>query len=228
MMAAGMDNRPTEGRAHRAAEFAPRNSGDVLTTLSRRRRYVQFMKFVLPMLAVAIVAAVLVWPQLGKRVNFLPLNFTDVDSSNAALVMKNPRYRGVDASNQPYIVTADRAIQDPQDDKLVTMDNVKADLTMNDGGWWSLNADTGYYDGKQQLLNLYGNVAVFGDKGYEMHGLSAEINLDTKVLSSDDKVWGQSGLGTIKANGLRVYDKGRVIHFINGVNTTIFPRQQRS
>jgi lipopolysaccharide export system protein LptC len=228
MMAAGMDNRPAEGRSHRAAEFAPRAGGDVLTTLTRRRRYVQFMKFVLPLLAVVVVALVLVWPQIGKRVHFLPLNFTDVDSSSAALVMRNPRYRGVDANNQPYIVTADRAIQDPQDDQLVTMDNVHADLTMNDGGWWSLTGDTGYYDGRKRLLDLYGNIAVFSDKGYEMHGLSAEINLDSKVLSSDEKVWGHSGLGTIQANGLRVYDKGRVVHFINGVNTRIFPREQRS
>src|SRR3546814_59223 len=113
-------------------------------------------------------------------------------------------------------------------DQLVTMDNVHADLSMNDGAWWSLTSDTGYYDGRKRLLNLYGNIAVFSDNGYEMHGLSAEINLDTKLLSSDEKVWGHSSLGAITANGLRVYDKGRVIHFINGVKTTILPHEQRS
>ena len=226
-MAAGMDDRAPATK-ERAAGFTPRHSGNLLVSLARRRRYVQFMKFVLPLLAVVIVAMVLIWPQLTKRGNLLPLNFTDVDSSSSALVMKNPRYRGVDAQNQPYVVTADRAIQDPQDDQLVTMDRVQADLTMNGGGWWSMTADTGYYDGKKRLLDLYGNIQVFSDKGYEMHGLSAEINLDTKILSSDEKVWGHTDLGAIKANGLRVYDKGQVIHFINGVNTTIFPREQRS
>lgn len=226
-MTAEMDNQPAD-RRQRAAGFAPRARGDLVTTLSRRRRYVQFMKFVLPLLAVVTVAAVLAWPQLVKRATFLPLSFTDTDSTNAALVMKNPRYRGVDANNQPYVVTADRAIQDPQDDQLVTMDNVHADLSMNDGAWWSLVSDTGYYDGKKRLLNLYGNISVFSDSGYEMHGLSAEINLDTKLLSSDEKVWGHSSLGIINANGLRVYDKGRIIHFINGVKTTILPHEQRS
>src|SRR3546814_1694721 len=95
------------------------------------------MKFVLPVLAVVTIAAVLAWPQLTRRAVFLPLNFTDTDSTNAALVMKNPRYRGVDANNQPYVVTADRAIQDPQDEPLVTKDNVHAELSMNDGDWRS-------------------------------------------------------------------------------------------
>jgi len=228
MMVAGIDSQPPRVKQHPAAEFAPRAAVDVLASLSRRRRYVQFMKFVLPVLAVATIAVILAWPQLTRRPTFLPLNFTDADSANAALVMKNPRYRGVDANNQPYVVTADRAIQDPQDDQLVTMDNVHADLSMNDGAWWSLKSDTGFYDGAKHLLNLFGHVEVFSDSGYEMHGLSAEIDLTTKVLSSDEKVWGHSGLGTISANGLRVYDKGRLVHFLNGVKTTIFPREQRS
>src|SRR3546814_4787890 len=64
-----------------------------------------------------------------------------------------------------------------------------------------ISSDTGYYDGRKRLLNLYGNIAVFSNNGYEMHGLSAEINLDTKLLSSDEKVWGHSSLGAINANG---------------------------
>ncbi|MFN4277116.1 MAG: LPS export ABC transporter periplasmic protein LptC [Ferrovibrio sp.] len=211
----------------RTAGFTPRNATAALAGLTRRRRFVRFMKFILPLIALGTVAAVIAWPQLSKKHNMLPLTFSDVDSANAALVMNNPRYRGTDASGQPYIVTADRAVQDPQDDKQVTLDKVQADITMSNGEWWSLTADTGLYQGALQLLDLYGNIAVFGDRGYEMHGHSAEINLQTKVVSSDDKVWGHSALGKINANGMRIYDRGQRIVFINGVKTTIFPRQQR-
>lgn len=211
----------------RTAGFTPRSATTALAALTRRRRFVRFMKFILPLIALGIVAAVIAWPQLSKKHNMLPLTFSNVDSANAALVMNNPRYRGTDASGQPYIVTADRAVQDPQDDKQVTLDRVQADITMNNGEWWSLTSDTGLYQGKLQLLDLYGNIAVFSDKGYEMHGHSAEINLETKVVSSDEKVWGHSALGKINANGMRIYDKGQRIVFINGVKTTIFPREQR-
>src|SRR3546814_1936046 len=99
-------------------------------------------------------------------------------------------------------------------DQLVTMDNVHADLSMNDGAWWSLTSDTGSYDGRKRLLNLYGNIAVFSDNGYERHGLSAEIKLAQKLLSSDEKVWGDSNLVCLTATRSRAYDKVRFFHVI--------------
>jgi lipopolysaccharide export system protein LptC len=214
-------------KPRRSAQFTPRDAGQVLSALPRRRGFVRFMKFILPMIALGTVVAVIAWPQMAKRRMAIPLTFSDVETANAALVMNNPRYRGTDTNGQPYVVTADRAIQDPKDDKQVTLDRVQADITMTNGEWWSLNSDTGLYNGNSQMLDLYGNINVFGDRGSEMHGHSAEINLQTKVISSDDKVWGHAGFGSIQANGLRVYDRGRVIVFINGVKTKIFPQEKR-
>jgi lipopolysaccharide export system protein LptC len=226
MMTADISQQRT-AKSRRSAEFAPRDAGRVLSALPRRRGFVRFMKFILPLIALGTVVTVFAWPQLAKRKMSIPLTFSDVETANAALVMNNPRYRGTDNNGQPYVVTADRAIQDPQDDKLVTLDRVQADVTMTSGEWWSLTADTGLYNGNAHLLDLYGNINVYGDRGNEMHGNTAEINLQTKVISSDDKVWGHAAFGSIRANGLRVYDRGRVIVFINGVKTTVFPRDKR-
>lgn len=206
---------------------APRDSSVAFTKLRGRRRFAHFMKFVLPLLAFSTVAVVVAWPQLSKRHQMMPLTFNDVDSANAALVMNNPRYRGTDSKDQPYVVTADRAVQDPEDSQQVTLDNVHADITTSSGGWWSLKADTGLYHGERKLLHLFGNITVIGDNGYEMHGTSAEVNLQTNVVISDEKVWGQTESGTIRANGLRIEDRGRVIFFVNGVNTTLYPRKER-
>jgi lipopolysaccharide export system protein LptC len=226
MMATGLDQLKAEAR-QRNTGFKQRDAASVLSQIPRRRRFVRFMKFILPTIAVGMLMTVLAWPQLSKRQGLLSLSLTAVESDNAALVMNNPRYRGSDSGGQPYVVTADRAVQDPQDDKQVTLDRVQADFSMNDGQWWSLSADTGVYNGTAQLLDLFGNIAVFSDRGYEMHGHTAEVNLETKVISSDEKVWGQMDMGMINANGLRVYDKGRVIVFINGVKTTIFAQNKR-
>jgi lipopolysaccharide export system protein LptC len=214
-------------KSRRSAEFAPRDAARVLSALPRRRGFVRFMKFILPLIALGTVVTVFAWPQLSKRGKIIVPTFTDIETANAALVMNNPKYRGTDANGQPYVVTADRAVQDPQDDKQVTLDRVQADVTMTGGEWWSLTADTGLYNGNAHMLDLYGNINVYGDRGNEMHGNSAEINLQTKVISSDDRVWGHAAFGSIRANGLRVYDRGRVIVFINGVKTTVFPREKR-
>lgn len=223
----GLDQQLKAEARQRNAGFKPRDAASVLSGIPRRRRFVRFMKFILPAIAFCILTTVFAWPQLSKRQNLLSIGLTAVESENAALVMNNPRYRGADSSGQPYVVTADRAIQDPQDDKQVTMDRVQADFTMNDGQWWSLTADTGVYNGNLEILDLFGNISIFGNQGYEMHGHSAEVNLKTKVISSDEKVWGQTGTGTINANGMRVYEGGRVVVFINGVKTVIFPQQKQ-
>jgi len=189
-----------------------------------RRRFVRFMKFVLPMLAVALVAVIAAWPQWMRRDKGFQLTFSNVAVDDMALVMNNPRYRGMDGKGQPYVVTGERATQNPDNTKLVTIDKVAADITLEGGAWYSLSAQTGYYDGDARLMQLHGDINVYSDRGYEFHAVSAEIDLNTSVLSSDEKVWGQTSLGTIRANGMRVYDKGRTIVFINGVKTRLNPR----
>jgi len=214
---------PAATRRHLSDDFAPRVAEARPRPVSRRR-FVRFMKFVLPVGAMALVGLIAAWPQLMKRDTGFRLSYSSIGSQEMALVMNNPRFRGSDSSNQPYMVTADRAIQDPNDSKQVTLDKVAADITLNNGGWLSLTANTGVYNNNSRLLTLHGDINVFSDRGYEFHGITAEIDLATGVMASDDKVWGHASLGSIRANGMRVYDKGKAIVFINGVKTTLYPR----
>ncbi|WP_428247722.1 LPS export ABC transporter periplasmic protein LptC [Ferrovibrio sp.] len=206
-------------------DFAPRSGQGIAgQVVQRRRGFVRFMKFVLPVGAVALVGLIAAWPQLTKRDTGFRLAFSSIETQEMALVMNNPRFRGNDSNGQPYIVTADRAMQDPNDSKLVTLDKISADITLNDGAWISLTSNTGVYNNTARMLTLHGDINVYSDRGYEFHGINAEIDLNTGVLASDDKVWGHASLGSIRANGMRVYDRGKTIVFINGVKTTLNPR----
>lgn len=206
------------------AVYAPRGSGEAKPP--RRRRFVQFMKFVLPLLAVVLVGVMLAWPRLTGRDGGFKISFSSVSTQEMALVMNNPKFRGSDAKGQPYVVTADRAIQDSTDSKQVTLDRITADMLLQDGGWVSLTANSGLYHDVAKLLTLHGDVSVFGDRGFEFHGNVVEVDLNTSIVASDDKVWGHNAMGQIRANGLRVYDKGQRIVFINGVKTTLLPRRR--
>jgi hypothetical protein len=103
-------------------------------------------------------------------------------------------------------------------------DKLAADLSTSGGGWLDLNANTGLYQQDTKTLMLYGDINIFTDRGYEFHGTSADVNVNAGTVASDDKVWGQGPFGLLRANGLRVYDKGERIVFINGVHTTLFTR----
>ncbi len=214
----------TAPRSRLAADFAPRAAQGAVGQLGSRRRFVRFMKFVLPVGAVALVGLIAAWPQLSKRDGRFGLTFSSVNTEEMALVMNNPRYRGSDNQGQPFVITADRATQDPDDAKQVTLDRVAADITLNNGAWVSLSANSGLFNNATQLLTLHGDINVYSDRGYEFHGINAEVDLTTGVIASDDKVWGHAALGSIRANGMRVYDRGKAIVFINGVKTTLYPR----
>jgi lipopolysaccharide export system protein LptC len=138
--------------------------------------------------------------------------------------MLKARYRGTDRKNQPYLITADTATQQTDASKVIALDRVAGDLTSADGTWMTLNAKTGLFDQTGQTLWLQGDVNVWSDKGYEFHGLTADVNMKEGTLASDDKVWGHGPLGELRANGMRVFEKGDRIVFIKGVTTTLYPQ----
>lgn len=224
--ATGLDaTGPVAARRRLATDFAPRAAAGIAGQVATSRRgFVRFMKIVLPLGAVALVGLIAAWPQLAKRDGGFGLSFSSVNTDELALVMNNPRFRGSDNQGQPFVVTAERATQDPEDAKQVTLDRITADITLNDGAWLSLAANSGLFNSDMQLLTLHGDIAVYSDRGYEFHGINAEVDLTTGVIASDDKVWGHAAFGSIQANGMRVYDRGKAIVFINGVKTTLHPR----
>ncbi len=208
------------------ARWQPRVGRVIDSARARRSRFVGAMRVALPLLALAVVVLVAIWPQFGRRQEGFRLLFSQLNVAQEALTMSNARYRGTDSRNQPFSITAETATQDPRNAKLIALDKLTADMTLEDGSWLSMSADSGLYEQDAQRLTLQGNVNIFSDRGYEFHALTAEIDLAAGSVASDERVWGQGPLGLLRANGLRVFDKGARIRFIEGVHTTLFPDAQ--
>jgi lipopolysaccharide export system protein LptC len=133
--------------------------------LSRRRRaarpagrysrFVNLMKLVLPLMALALLAAIVAWPgmQVAKP-GALPLSFTDIKTDDNGLTMASPRYIGTDESGQPFTVTAESATQDKADADRVDMVKPEADMTTKGGTWINVAATTGTYLPKTKMLHL--------------------------------------------------------------------------
>ena len=193
-------------------------------SLLRRSRFVRVMKVALPLAAVAMVAAVIAWPQMHAQDPGFRLSYAAIDVGQVEPSMASARFHGTDRDKRPFRVTADSATQDPNERGKVLLDRLTADLAMSDGTWMSLSARSGVYRESRRFLTLNGDLSMFTERGYEFHGHSAEIDFTAGTLSSDEKVWGQGPFGLLNANGLRVLDSGERIHFINGVRTTFYPQ----
>jgi lipopolysaccharide export system protein LptC len=209
----------------RALDLAPRRPGTE-RGLPRPAysRFVGLMKWGLPALAGFLVVLVLAWPGVLKRNEGFQLSFSGLRGlGEEELTMLNPRFMGVDRKNQPFVITADSANQDPADPRLVTLDSVQADITLTDGSWLSLVAASGLYRQAEQTLTLEGPVSIYSDSGYELHLRRVEATLAEGVAWSDDGVEGQGPFGQLRADRMRIENQGERMFFEGRVRLTVLP-----
>jgi lipopolysaccharide export system protein LptC len=83
---------------------------------------------------------------------------------------------------------------------------------------------TGTYQPQPQLLDLYGDVELYQDRGNEFHTDSASIDIATGTAKSDQPVTGQGPFGHVTAEGFTMLDRGAVIQFTGKTNLTLLPR----
>jgi lipopolysaccharide export system protein LptC len=177
---------------------------------------VTLLKLVLPSVAVGLVAMILLWPQLNpidQRFRLKPVAVGIEDLENLRMI--SPRYTGSDAQNQPYTVTADQALQISGDSNVTDLVKPKGDITLKDGTWLALSAETGVYRKKDEMLDLEGNVNLFHDGGYEIATTRARIDLRKNSAEGKDPVVGQGPDTELRGEGFRVDDRGQRI-FVTG------------
>lgn len=174
--------------------------------------FVWLMKLLLPTIAVGLVVLVAVWSQFNLDETRFRVGALRVSAQNVnAMTMSNPRYDGIDSKNRPFSVTAETAIQSDTDPDVVDLGAPKADVTMADGTWISLSADSGRYMRDLRQLDLRGAVSLYQDRGYELHADTAHIDLELKEASSQEPVEGHGPAGEIAGDGFHMTDDGHTI-----------------
>jgi len=193
----------------------------------RYSRFVARMKRVLPITAIALLLLVGIWPRIQYGLQHLHFTLPRLDPRQARdLRMLQVRYTGVDRQNRPFTVTADAAQQSADADDLVGLEGPKADLTTASGNWLEASSYTGTYQPKSQLLDLFGNVALFQDRGDEFHSDSARVNLADNSAEGHDPTTGQGSFGHVEAEGFQILDHGATIIFTGHAHLELVPHEK--
>jgi lipopolysaccharide export system protein LptC len=181
------------------------------TTLDVQRysRFVGVMKRALPMAAVALLIAVVAYSLQPRIQNSrkLTLSMQKIGILNNDLMMIKPKLTGMDGDGNPYVVTAEEAVQDIHDSKKAQLHHVEADMTMKDGQWLNLTATRGWLDETKQKLRLQGVIDVYSDKGFEAHTTLADVDMRTGVVWGSVPINGQGPLGTFRGDRFKI-DRG--------------------
>lgn len=193
---------------------ARRSSGQVQRHAVRYSRFVGWAKLVLPIGAGGLLLALAAWPYISQGVNRLKFVFPKLDSAQVRdLRMVNPRFSGVDKEKRPFTLTADTARQNQENADLIGLEVPKADIMTKEGAWVVVTGKTGVYQPNSHFLDLYNDVTLFHDKGYEFHTQQARVNLDAGSAEGDQPVDGVGPAGTITGQGFRILKKGETVLF---------------
>lgn len=181
--------------------------------IARRRVAVRIAKFMFPILGVALLAGIALWPELDRLEDRARVSFRRVaGTAPDAVRVVDPRYQGVDEENRPYTVTASVAAQADSPD-IVDLDRPRADILLTDGSWVLLESREGRFDKSKNRLDLQGEVTLWQDGGNLLVTEQAEILLSEGAASGDRPVHAQGPFGTLVSEGFRLTDRGQVVVF---------------
>ncbi|MGH7082828.1 MAG: LPS export ABC transporter periplasmic protein LptC [Acetobacteraceae bacterium] len=180
-------------------------------SLARRRWRITWAKRLLPLLGLALLASITLWPDLdggaGERVSFhVPANATE---GGGKLI--DAEYNSVNQHGEPYTVTAAKAVQAAPD--RVNLAQPKGDITLQSGSWVLLEAKQGVYGPKSRELDLSGDVTLYRDDGTTLRSSSATVDLGQGAAASGVPVSAEGPFGTLDATGFSLFDGGAVIQF---------------
>lgn len=226
---AAMDNTGPDNR--RALDHAVTSA---IADVQNRRpvtsysRFVALMKLVLPVVAGILILMVVMWPELSENPSRFQLGMARInvgDTDDQTLI--NARYTGIDGKNNPYSVTADRLIQNAENENFVDLKNPKADVTVGSGSWLAIMSPVGRFEKKEQVLTLKGGVDAFHDLGYEFRTEHAVVNFKAGTANGASPVHGQGPFGELQSQGFKVLESGARIIFTGPAHLLLYPTQKK-
>jgi lipopolysaccharide export system protein LptC len=166
----------------------------------RYSRFVTLMKRLLSLGAFLTIAAVLAFFFVQRMPRQLQMSYERLGRIENDLTMVKPRLAGADTKGNPFVITADSAVQDAHNPKKASLKNLEADLTVGQQNWINARAHAGMVDMNTGALELRDGIAVFTATGYELHTASASANLKQSIIHGHETVTGQGPQGTLRAD----------------------------
>lgn len=177
-------------------------------------RFVKAMRFALPVAALVIIVVVMAWPRMEQSITpITPENVAQNQQPVTQNELINPRFEGADSQNNPYVITAERAVQSTQNPDILLLDKPAGDIKMKSSEMLIITADKGNYRQNAGKLMLDGNVKLKHSNGYDMVTTRLMIDVKAQETRTDQDVRITGPAGTLEATGLDARNSDGLIIF---------------
>jgi lipopolysaccharide export system protein LptC len=187
---------------------------------ARHSRRVRILRVAVPaavVLAMAAVVGVSIFNPFRMLIPKLPVDMGNLVVSGTKITMESPHLSGYSTDQRPYEMWAKAAIQDLTDPDHVELQTLRTKVLMEDRSTVTMDARTGYFDSKQQLLDLRKDIFLQSSTGYEAKLSQAFVDINKGTVTSDEHVDVKLLNGTLTADKLRIFNSGEVVRFEGNV-----------
>ncbi len=181
-------------------------------SLKRRSRIVRGLRLLLPLLALILVGLVVAWPEMDRTIEPLQKEVAQSLPPSGSNELINPRFESRDKEGRPFTVTAASAFQGGQEKDRIFLEAPLADMTLDNGAWIAVEADTGNYYQNEKRIELEKNIRLYHDAGYEMRMEALDVDLENRTAVSETNIKGRGPAGTLEAAGMVL--KGQTHHLL--------------
>jgi len=191
---------------------------------ARHSRLVRVLRILVPAvvaLAMAGVVAISIFNPFRALMKQLPLDIDNLVVSGSKITMESPHLSGFSPDQRPYELWAKTATQDLTDPDHVELKTLRAKILQEDRSTVTLDARTGLFDTKAQLLDLRKDIFLQSSTGYEARLSQAFLDIGKGTVTSDEPVDVKLLNGTLTADRLRITEKGELIRFEGNVKMNL-------
>ncbi|WOH54811.1 LPS export ABC transporter periplasmic protein LptC [Bradyrhizobium sp. sBnM-33] len=188
---------------------------------ARHSRMVRVLRVAVPaavLLAMAGIVAISIFnPFRITGLSKLPVDIGNLVVSGTKITMETPHLAGFSTDQRPYDLWAKAAIQDLTNPDHVELQTLRAKVVMEDKSTVTMDARTGFFDSKQQMLDLRKDIFLQSSTGYEAKLSQAYVDINKGTVTSDEHVDVKLLNGTLTADRLRIINSGEVVRFEGNV-----------
>lgn len=202
--------------------WARRDHETLLSSITKYTKFVIFSKMFLATLSLLMIVTIIILPVINADEEGLRIAFSTMkDKTESLPMMTKPSFQGVDENNQPYLVTADSALQ--HDERTIILNKVQADIMTDNKTWLSVKAAKGTIDTTAKTMQLAGNVALMHQDGYEFRTESVDIDMNVHIAQGTHEISGFGPMGDIRADRFSWHHSDRVMRFEGNVQMKVLP-----
>ncbi len=212
-----------------ASSQGPRTVGNrvgersaIFRRAERHSRLVRTLKIALPALGFAM-AALFVYQSYRAAPPAVEITAEDSAVAEGKLVMANPKLEGFTPDNQPYSMSALRAVQDITNESVIELQEIAAKLPLNEEISADIKTSRGVFDRIANTLDIQTDIDIATSDGTVAKLRSALLDIGAGSMRTDRPVEIQAKGASITSDGMSVEQNGKLVVFENRVRVHIVP-----